>query len=82
MILRLCGLTKLWAKAKQIINSKDARNHFSSYGINLMTIYFLIRTGQAPYLLKINNRTYEFNGEIKIKMTMRGLLQGFFEFYS
>jgi len=57
-VLKLCCLTKLWAKGKKLINGKDPRGHFSSYGINLMTIFYLIKSGQASYV-KVRSNGYE-----------------------
>ena len=46
--MKLVCLVKFWGKRKNLINIK----RFSSYGITLMVLYFLIKTNQAPYIIK------------------------------
>lgn len=47
-----------------------------------MTIYYLIRTGQASYIDRIDAYTYSIPRAPRIKKNLLQNLIGFFEFYS
>lgn len=50
-IIKFSNLVKLWAKRKNLINAKMPIDGFSSYGIVLMALFYLIKTDQAPFVI-------------------------------
>ena len=48
-IIKFCNLIKFWAIKKTLINTKIPTDGFSSYGVVLMTLFYLIKAHQAPY---------------------------------
>jgi DNA polymerase sigma len=49
-IAAFCMLIKLWAKRVNIINSQHPMKGLSSYGIALMSLYYLMESKQINFI--------------------------------
>lgn len=70
-------LVKLWAKNVDVINSVSPMQGLSSYGLMLMSLFYLMSTQQIEFLTNLSNFTvkcYDFKD-------LYDNLQGFYEFY-
>lgn len=55
-MLKFCNLIKYWAVSRTLINMERKIEGLSSYGVLLMCLYYLMVTGQMPFLRKINSK--------------------------